>query len=277
MPFEQRVAGAEFGENPRLGPCPIALPFGSPRVRRPRRGAEAARISAAKGMPEALENGASGRIGRRSVAACAGSARLRRAASNRESDSTMRMLGDDSIVAWQRGSALSAGPLPMARRRTRASATAPPRPRRGAAAPATRRSARRPRRRRGGRRRRLAAPALDARGNTPMEPPPVGMPSRRRLGFQHAVHADRRLRACGCTTSILMPMITVISLLVLCCCCGWSSAIAARANPVPSQDHHNTLIEIVWTLVPVLILVAIAVPSISLLAQQYKPAPEPRR
>lgn len=45
------------------------------------------------------------------------------------------------------------------------------------------------------------------------------------------------------------------------------------ANPVPSKTSHNTTIEVVWTLIPVLILVAVAVPSISLLAKQYKPAP----
>jgi len=45
------------------------------------------------------------------------------------------------------------------------------------------------------------------------------------------------------------------------------------ANPVPSKTSHNTTIEVIWTLIPVLILVAIAVPSISLLAKQYKPAP----
>ncbi|MGY3236374.1 cytochrome c oxidase subunit 2 [Bradyrhizobium sp. USDA 4472] len=39
----------------------------------------------------------------------------------------------------------------------------------------------------------------------------------------------------------------------------------ARANPVPSRTTHNTLIEVVWTLVPVLILVGIAVPSFRLL------------
>jgi cytochrome c oxidase subunit 2 len=46
-----------------------------------------------------------------------------------------------------------------------------------------------------------------------------------------------------------------------------------RANPVPSKTSHNTFIEVIWTLVPVLILVGIAVPSIDLLAKQYKPAP----
>ncbi len=47
----------------------------------------------------------------------------------------------------------------------------------------------------------------------------------------------------------------------------------ASANPVPSKTSHNTMIEVIWTLVPVLILVGIAVPSIDLLAKQFKPAP----
>lgn len=42
----------------------------------------------------------------------------------------------------------------------------------------------------------------------------------------------------------------------------------ARKNPVPSKTTHNTLIEVVWTIVPVLILVGIAVPSFRLLFQQ---------
>lgn len=46
------------------------------------------------------------------------------------------------------------------------------------------------------------------------------------------------------------------------------------AHPVPSKTTHNTFIEVVWTLVPVLILVGIAIPSISLLADQYESPPE---
>ena len=41
-----------------------------------------------------------------------------------------------------------------------------------------------------------------------------------------------------------------------------------RANPTPSKTSHNTLIEIIWTAVPVLILVVIAIPSFRLLYQQ---------
>ena len=44
----------------------------------------------------------------------------------------------------------------------------------------------------------------------------------------------------------------------------------ARANPVPSRTTHNTLIEVIWTVVPVLILVAIAVPSFRLLFYELK-------
>ncbi len=47
----------------------------------------------------------------------------------------------------------------------------------------------------------------------------------------------------------------------------------ARANPVPSRTTHNTAIEIVWTVVPVLILVAIAVPSFRLLFYELKVPP----
>jgi cytochrome c oxidase subunit 2 len=42
----------------------------------------------------------------------------------------------------------------------------------------------------------------------------------------------------------------------------------AKANPVPSKTTHNTLIEVAWTLIPVLILVGIAVPSFRLLFLQ---------
>jgi cytochrome c oxidase subunit II len=47
----------------------------------------------------------------------------------------------------------------------------------------------------------------------------------------------------------------------------------ARANPVPSRTTHNTTIEVLWTVVPVLILVTIAVPSFRLLFYQLKVPP----
>ncbi|MBU0556890.1 MAG: cytochrome c oxidase subunit II [Alphaproteobacteria bacterium] len=72
---------------------------------------------------------------------------------------------------------------------------------------------------------------------------------------------------------ILMPVITIISLFVLALLL-WVVVRYRRAkNPVPSRTSHNTAIEIVWTLAPVLILIGIAIPSIDLLAKQFKPAP----
>jgi cytochrome c oxidase subunit II len=68
-----------------------------------------------------------------------------------------------------------------------------------------------------------------------------------------------------------MPLIVAISLFVLALLLWVVVRYRRGANPTPSRNTHNTLLEIVWTLVPVLILVAIAVPSIRLLARQYDP------
>ena len=46
------------------------------------------------------------------------------------------------------------------------------------------------------------------------------------------------------------------------------------ANPVPSKTSHNTTIEVVWTVAPVLILLALAFPSFQLLNSQYSPPRE---
>ena len=51
-----------------------------------------------------------------------------------------------------------------------------------------------------------------------------------------------------------------------------------QANPVPSRTTHNTLLEVAWTIVPVLILVAIAIPSFRILREQLViPAARRRR
>ena len=46
-------------------------------------------------------------------------------------------------------------------------------------------------------------------------------------------------------------------------------------NPTPSRTSHNTIIEIIWTVAPVVILLAIAIPSFQLLTAQYTPPEEP--
>ncbi len=49
----------------------------------------------------------------------------------------------------------------------------------------------------------------------------------------------------------------------------------ARANPEPSTTSNNLLIEIIWTVVPIIILVSIAFPSFDLLERQIAPRAEP--
>jgi cytochrome c oxidase subunit II len=66
----------------------------------------------------------------------------------------------------------------------------------------------------------------------------------------------------------LLITITLITLFVLALLAIIVVKFNAKANPVPSRTTHNTLIEVAWTLVPVLILVAIAVPSFRLLFLQ---------
>jgi cytochrome c oxidase subunit II len=65
--------------------------------------------------------------------------------------------------------------------------------------------------------------------------------------------------------ALLLGLITVITLFVLGLLIAVVVKFNARANPVPSRTTHNTLIEVAWTLIPVLILVGIAVPSFRLL------------
>jgi cytochrome c oxidase subunit 2 len=50
----------------------------------------------------------------------------------------------------------------------------------------------------------------------------------------------------------------------------------ASANPVPSRTSHNTMIEVIWTVAPVLVLLCLAIPSFQLLTAQYTPPEEPQ-
>jgi cytochrome c oxidase subunit 2 len=92
------------------------------------------------------------------------------------------------------------------------------------------------------------------------------------LTFQDQ-YTDNGNYALGMHDYILLPVITIISLFVL----GLLLYVIVRfnrgANPEASRTTHNTMIEVVWTIVPVIILVVIAVPSITLLARQYETPP----
>jgi cytochrome c oxidase subunit II len=68
--------------------------------------------------------------------------------------------------------------------------------------------------------------------------------------------------------NFLLWLITAITLFVLALLVIVMVRFNAKSNPVPSRTTHHTLIEVAWTIIPVLILVAVAVPSFRLLFQQ---------
>jgi cytochrome c oxidase subunit II len=68
--------------------------------------------------------------------------------------------------------------------------------------------------------------------------------------------------------SILLPLTIVISLFVLALLVYVMFRFNEKANPTPSRTTHHALLEVAWTIVPVLILVVIAVPSFRLLTHQ---------
>jgi cytochrome c oxidase subunit 2 len=114
--------------------------------------------------------------------------------------------------------------------------------------------------------------AMDGAPAMPLTPG-VGMPVAGEIGLQPQV-TKNGVRALGFHNDILVPVITAISLFVLALLLWVMFRYRASANPVPSKTSHNTLIEIIWTGVPVIILALIAAPSIGLLSAQYKPAPD---
>jgi cytochrome c oxidase subunit 2 len=67
---------------------------------------------------------------------------------------------------------------------------------------------------------------------------------------------------------VLLPLIIVISLFVLALLIYVMVRFNEKANPVPSRTTHHAMLEVAWTIVPVLILVVIAVPSFRLLTHQ---------
>lgn len=95
----------------------------------------------------------------------------------------------------------------------------------------------------------------------------VGQPAPGQLGFQTSVTPIMD-SIVAFHDGLLMWIITAIVLLVLALLIVVIVRFNHRANPVPNKATHNTLIEIVWTVVPILILIVIAIPSFGVLADQ---------
>ncbi|KPF73502.1 cytochrome C oxidase subunit II [alpha proteobacterium AAP81b] len=73
------------------------------------------------------------------------------------------------------------------------------------------------------------------------------------------------------SVNVLNPLMIAVAVFVLILMAYTIIRYSARVNKVASRTSHNTLVEVIWTVVPVLILVWIAVPSFRLLANQYSP------
>lgn len=112
----------------------------------------------------------------------------------------------------------------------------------------------------------LMMAALGANGALAAQPTPWG------ITFQEA--ASPIMGQITWFEAYTLIIITVITLFVLALLLIVIFRFNAKANPVASTTSHNTMIEIVWTIVPVLILVAIAFPSFRLLYNQTT-IPEP--
>ena len=99
----------------------------------------------------------------------------------------------------------------------------------------------------------------------------IGVPDGRR-GLQDQV-TEIGQQAADFHDNWLLVLCVVISVFVLGLLAYAMIRFRRSANPEPSRTSHNTLIEVLWTIIPVLILVAIAVPSIKLINAQYSPPP----
>lgn len=96
----------------------------------------------------------------------------------------------------------------------------------------------------------------------------MGQPTDGAIGLQPAA-APLKHHAHFFHDMILLPIIIAISLFVLALLVWIVIRYNAKANPVPAKFSHNTALEIVWTLVPVLILMVIAIFSFRLLFEYH--------
>ena len=127
-----------------------------------------------------------------------------------------------------------------------------------------------------------AAPAIDPNdphfkvapgGYTPLKPVEgVGMPIPGGINLQDQ-YSPTGHKAFAMHTWLIWVMFGIagfVLVLLLIVVVRFNS----RANPVPSKTAHNTLLEVAWTAVPIVILVAITIPSVNLLRAQFRPAPK---
>ena len=87
------------------------------------------------------------------------------------------------------------------------------------------------------------------------------------LGFQNPA-SDGMRDIVNFHNNLLLPIIIAISVFVLFLLLYACVRFRASANPNPSRRTHNVTVEILWTLIPCLILIVMAVPSFKILYKQ---------
>ena len=101
----------------------------------------------------------------------------------------------------------------------------------------------------------------------------TGLSEPGQIGFQVAVTPIAR-EIHAFYNGLLFPIITAICLLVMGLLGYCIFRFNDKANPTPSRTTHNTTLEILWTILPVLVLVVIAIPSFRLLTREVE-VPKP--
>ena len=95
----------------------------------------------------------------------------------------------------------------------------------------------------------------------------ANQPKEWQLGFQNPA-SDGMRDIVNFHNNLLLPIIIAISVFVLFLMVYASIRFRASRNPVPSTTTHNVTVEILWTLIPCLILIVMAVPSFKILYKQ---------
>ena len=116
----------------------------------------------------------------------------------------------------------------------------------------------------------LGSPLAVAAQETALLP---GQPHPWQMGLQEAMGGMKAQIDWFSTYTLwfIVPITIFVAALL-----GWVAfRYRASRNPTPSRTSHNTAIEVVWTLAPVLILLFLAIPSFQLLTAQYNPPREP--
>ena len=95
----------------------------------------------------------------------------------------------------------------------------------------------------------------------------ANQPTDWQLGFQNAASQSMR-EIVSFHNYLLLPIIIAISVFVLFLMLYACVKFRASANPNPSKRTHNVAVEVLWTLIPCLILIVMAVPSFKILYKQ---------